>query len=761
MPLRNQNRYDLNEATPWPISDEASALDDNGVFLPSELLADLHLSYPLAAGRRAYIGAVTVTANLATVVIMATDSVASPGSLVPLAAVSLPQPVDIHRQYALEALYPGTYGWIVFGQGTSRAVASGDMYSGRFTDPVQSVIAPSAARAYSAPPITGVGKLGNATLLTGLVHLEAGNDIEIVKECRAVPSYPPPTGKDDCNVNIPVLREVIVIRLRETVPIGSAGAGQLNVYDHYRGPCSGRPESGTCGEPAPIEMLASVQPDCCGNIDIIVRGCARISAVTEEATLDEDDDITDILDACGVIIDCGLGLSESCVTTDRLPAADGTLPSEVEDLCESQVSISVSVGDIDTSSEFIVSDTFSGAGDLSTHLTDGDAHFGELAGNNLAWVGPTTDYVIAGSLLTYVGAGDLAGVTVAYGGEDVDAKLTLVYDGASTADASILLRHDGDDTGLRVTVEFTPTTTKVLLEQMTDGVVVGLIDTGDLAASAAGTYVLWARDDLATLRGGIDGVVATSVVTADFVGNARAGLILSSNIAADKFVVADRNTFNFFDPDAATPDPSLPYSNDFSTEDADVIVAQGLFVYQNIPPKVWSTNTTTAVALRNISLYDDDFDPLYKRLTARARLLTAPIGSLHNASVIANYRETTPGSGRYQFYLAEIDWDGFYQGYKLFRIARYNGSTFSTLLAYPVPELSLNELYEISLDIVGDLEDDDRAWLTARLVGLGSSGIDLTISDLSVQDFAPTIGKFGMMANRAATRFEQFTIENL
>lgn len=337
MAVRNQDFYDLNESRPWPLSDEASGIDDDGARLPGRFLADLHLSYPLTAGRRAMLSAVSITRKIATVTILATDSVSSPSGFTPLAAISLPKPIDPHRMYPLEALYPGAGGWIVFGSAAAETNADAEEYRGRFTTPAQSILLPSTSRAYESLPVRSMSRLGNLTKLTGLVRLIGGSDIEIVKECREIPSNPPPTGAPLCAADSAQVRDVIVIRLKQDTDLGAV---ERNIFDEFKGPCGGRPESRSCGDPEPIEFITSVAPDCCGNIDIRMRGCASLTTITSSATV-ADEVVVSTKPACGVIIDCNLGLTEACVTPDRLPDADGNLPNEPNDLCESETSITL------------------------------------------------------------------------------------------------------------------------------------------------------------------------------------------------------------------------------------------------------------------------------------------------------------------------------------------------------------------------------------------------------------------------------------
>jgi len=318
MSVRNQDWYNLNESIPYPLQDSASAISDGGQRLPSHVLVDLNLRFPSTLGRYAFLGACTVSPHLVTLVILGSQSPASPVSVVPLAAVSLVKPVSQYRPLTLSPLAAGVGGWIVLGGGVE------EQFAGRFSSPAQSLLSPRAARMYSPLPVESLGKYNQATALTGLIRLVGGNDVEIVKECREIPGVTPSSVACDEGG-----QEVIVIRLRETVQ-----GSQRNVYDLYRGPCGKRPESGTCGDPQPIEFLGPVVPDCCGNITLELAGCAEITGLVQEAVLDEEGEVVQVDEACGVVVRCGLSLDDMCEELGALPDDQGRLPGEDdEDFC--------------------------------------------------------------------------------------------------------------------------------------------------------------------------------------------------------------------------------------------------------------------------------------------------------------------------------------------------------------------------------------------------------------------------------------------
>lgn len=308
--LRNQAWYNENESRSYPIDDAASAIDDSGVLVRNHVLADLQVKFPREAGYYGYVGALTVTPQLVTLVILAVDTPAASSTCntpvssrppVPVAAVTVLQPVEQGRHYPLDSMYPGAGGWVVFGSG----VEEPDVYSARFAGVSQSMLSPKAASYYSPLPVQSVAKLRNAYELTGVVQLLGGSDVEIVSAEREIAG---------------VTRDVIVFRLRDTQVEGES----RNVFSLYTGPCGTRPESRNCGDPAPIEYLGTVGPDCCGNVFIEFRGCALVADAG----------------ALGVVVDCELGLIDACTRPNRLPDSDGNLPNSYTNYCDGLIDVS-------------------------------------------------------------------------------------------------------------------------------------------------------------------------------------------------------------------------------------------------------------------------------------------------------------------------------------------------------------------------------------------------------------------------------------
>lgn len=295
MASRNPAWLNANETRPYPLADSADLRSVQGDRMPHDIIADINIRYPNDLGEYPYLAAVSVTDQLVSLTIQAATSLSDTSSLSPIAALGLAKPLVEGRPYALESQYPGAGGWVVFGSGIQ------ENFSGRFLGPQRSLLSPRAARAYRTLPVSSMAKLNALTALTGLVRLSGAAPIEVVKESRTIQG---------------VNRDVVVFRL--TQPAEDAViTGENSIFSEFLGKCSARPESLNCGDPAPIEFINTVRPDCDGNINIEFQGCAQLA---------------EVLDNYGVLIDCELGLIDACAL-GTLAASDGKLRTEYDDEC--------------------------------------------------------------------------------------------------------------------------------------------------------------------------------------------------------------------------------------------------------------------------------------------------------------------------------------------------------------------------------------------------------------------------------------------
>jgi hypothetical protein len=302
--LVNAHFYNRNEVRSYPVDDGASALSDAGVRLPPDLICDLNLRWPQTLGRHAFLSAVTSTVSLVTVTVQAAATAETADDLIPLAVVSVRKPVEIGRVYPLVARAAGVAGWIVFGSGVD-----GTPYAGRFSTPGQSRLTPRTARAYRPLPLTGLGVENADQLLSGVVTLAALAPLQIVKEERVIDG---------------ATRDCVVVRLVDDdgtseFPLPEeasqiSGFKPQSLFQQFAGPCAGRPESRTCGCPAPIEFINAVTPDCAGRITVRFDGFVELAQIEL---------------FCGAAITSTVSLTDACLPP-QIPSSDGLLPSEYE-----------------------------------------------------------------------------------------------------------------------------------------------------------------------------------------------------------------------------------------------------------------------------------------------------------------------------------------------------------------------------------------------------------------------------------------------
>ena len=281
-----QHWYVANASRDYPVDERASCCTDDSQRLPTDILLDLRLRWPVCLGKYGFLSAVAVTPNVVTLLFQAATSLGSDAVFAPIASLSLLQPqLRVRRQYPLSPQYPGVGGYVVLGDGCARP------FFGRFKTPQQSFLTQRAAAAYEGLPVTSLGRLYADSALTGLVLLKGRPPVEIVRENRMI------DGR---------LRDAVVLRLVDS------GESTTNVLSQFVGPCGRRPESRTCQDPQPVEQINGVGPDCDGEISLVFTNTVAVGS-----NIDDD----------SIVVDYDISLADTCVPP-KLPDAHGLLPSE-------------------------------------------------------------------------------------------------------------------------------------------------------------------------------------------------------------------------------------------------------------------------------------------------------------------------------------------------------------------------------------------------------------------------------------------------
>ena len=241
MAIRNLNWYNLQATRRYPLDDTATGETDTGLDTPNDIIADCHLRFSSALGEYAYIQAINISPNIVTLVVGVSANLFTAGTSV--ATISLPRPISINTNYAVNALVPGVAGWLVFGNGVL-----GNTFNGRYSAPQQSLFAPRCARSYRPLPIPSIKKQTLAAELSGVVNL--------VTNTPVTASYETVQLVDGTDV------KAIVLSLDQT-----DASLSYNPLQFFVSLCGQRPESGTCPKPA-IQSINGIKPDCQGNLTI-------------------------------------------------------------------------------------------------------------------------------------------------------------------------------------------------------------------------------------------------------------------------------------------------------------------------------------------------------------------------------------------------------------------------------------------------------------------------------------------------------------
>lgn len=275
MPIINQNWLNSHTSRKYPLDDAATGLDDTGLQLPDDIILDLHVTWPATYGNFAFIGGITITENLVSVIIMAAADVDSVAEFTPLGAVTIRKPASSDMQQPIAAMVPGVGGFVSFGD-ISEQIAL------RFSTVAQSRLTSKTAKPYAPLPVQSIGRYSRRDTLSGIVKLVAGTGLQISAETVRL------DGK---------LTPAIMLQLLENTT--------NTAFQQFIGPCGGRPESNSCDAPG-IQTIGGVSPDCDGNLNLVFRQLVV-------GNMPECNSLT-----AGFVIDQGLGLTAVCAPRTKI-----------------------------------------------------------------------------------------------------------------------------------------------------------------------------------------------------------------------------------------------------------------------------------------------------------------------------------------------------------------------------------------------------------------------------------------------------------
>lgn len=285
MAILNQNWYNLQSTRSHPLDETSTGADDAGALIQNDILVDCNLRFPSTLGTHMYVQALTVSPGIVTIVLGVSAALDEAGTTV--AVLSVPKPARSYVNLPVQSLVPGVSGWLVLGPGLDTP------FTGRYSTPTQSLLAPRCARMYAALPVQTLGKLGLGTSLTGLVTIKAETPIRADYVAELGPVVDGHSGE-----LVATAKQAIVFALDQTIATSA-----FNPLQEFLGPCGQRPESGTCPK-EPIESINGLSPDCAGNIELVFDGFT-----TREITGCNPDDSEQ---CCGLDVLTDAGLSQTC-----------------------------------------------------------------------------------------------------------------------------------------------------------------------------------------------------------------------------------------------------------------------------------------------------------------------------------------------------------------------------------------------------------------------------------------------------------------
>jgi hypothetical protein len=271
----NQNWLNSHASRKYPLDDAATGIDDTGLLLPDDIILDLHIAWPATYGDFAFIGGITITESLVSVIIMAASAVDSAAAFTPLGAVTIRKPATGGLQQPIAAMVPGVGGFVLFGDTAEHTAL-------RFSTVSQSRLTSKTARPYAALPVQTIGRYSRRDTLSGIVKLVAGPGLQISAETVLLNGEP---------------TAAIMLQLQENTT--------NTAFQQYIGACGSRPESNSCDAPG-IQTIGGVAPDCDGNLNIVFQQLV-VGNMPECTSL-----------AAGFVIDQGIGLAAVCAPRTKI-----------------------------------------------------------------------------------------------------------------------------------------------------------------------------------------------------------------------------------------------------------------------------------------------------------------------------------------------------------------------------------------------------------------------------------------------------------
>lgn len=308
--LSNLGWLDRNSQRNYPLDDASSGLGDDGSRLPSDFLVEARLWLPeidLGPGRVVkyiHLSSAAVSTGFTSLTLLGCADPLTPANgvtsasaedFLPLAVLTVTQPVVPFRNYAVEPLYTGVRGWVAFGEAVLHK-----RFSILFNTPQQAALLPRCVNTFASAPVTGIRSRNGFSVLTGDITVDALSPLQAEIRSLTLDGESSP-------------RDMLVLSLENTE----------EALSQYAGPCGIRPEAGTCNK-IPISTIGGISPSCDGDVTIVFDDITIRSMTNPEYPAAGEPALRG-----GICLDTDYEVDDICAETNGLPDEYGNLPRDV------------------------------------------------------------------------------------------------------------------------------------------------------------------------------------------------------------------------------------------------------------------------------------------------------------------------------------------------------------------------------------------------------------------------------------------------
>lgn len=303
--ISNLSWESVNSVRRYPLVDQATCVDDNGVVLPTEIINEVQLWVPDSlASKKIFISSISISNQLASV----TFAIDNGGTFTPIGGCTVGPTINPFKNYTIKTYIDGAAGWLVFGN--IAATYYGKLQSWVFSSFNQTGLLPKNVKTFKASGVTGITtKTANKILRKNVIFKSTNSDDFLIE-------YVPKTSSTARTID-GEKRDCIIFKLNEL------GKG-ADVYKKYLSACDVSPDSDTCLKPK-IETINNAVP-ACSNGYITLK-------IVEELDADLGPTLS-ITTWPGMIrFDFSLSLNDVCVNSKLRLTDDKAIIKGCFDLC--------------------------------------------------------------------------------------------------------------------------------------------------------------------------------------------------------------------------------------------------------------------------------------------------------------------------------------------------------------------------------------------------------------------------------------------